>query len=131
MVANAASRHSVLAHQENESERFIENLRPWRRRLCIQQILRWTENGIIVSMICVCFTLLISRIIPWSTSTYWAIGSTIGILLCVIGAALWYRPSFSRSAHYIDSQLALHDRISTALELRHNSTPISVMQRRD
>ena len=131
MVANAPSRHSVLAHQENESERFIENLRPWRRRLWIQQILRWTENGIIISMICVCFTLLISRIIPWSTSTYWAIGSTIGILLCAIGAALWYRPSFSRSAHYIDSQLALHDRISTALELRHNSTPISVMQRRD
>src|SRR5205823_548564 len=56
---------------------------------------------------------------------------TIGILLCAIGAALWYRPSFSRSAHYIDSQLALHDRMSTALELRHNSTPISVMQRRD
>jgi hypothetical protein len=131
MVANAPSRHSVLAHQENETERFIENLRPWRKRLWIQQILRWTENGIIISMICVCFTLLISRIIPWPTSTYWAIGSTIGILLCAIGAALWYRPSFSRSAHYIDSQLALHDRISTALELRHNSTPISVMQRRD
>src|SRR5436305_603009 len=131
MVANAPSRHSALAHAENEGERFIENLQPWRRRLWIQQILLWTEYGIIISTICACFLLLISRIIPWSTSTYWAIGSTIGILLCAIGAALWYRPSFSRSAHYIDSQLALHDRMSTALELRHNSTPISVMQRRD
>jgi hypothetical protein len=131
MVTNTPSRHSALAHEENESERFIENLRPWRRRLWIQQILRWIEYGIIISIICVCFILLISRFIPWSTSPYWAIGSSIGILLCSIGAALWYRPSFSRSAHYIDSHLALHDRISTALELRHYSTPISVLQRRD
>jgi len=131
MVANAPSRYSALAHEENEGERFIENLQPWRRRLWIQQILRWIEYGIIISMICACFLLLISRIIPWSTAPYWAIGSTIGILLCVISATLWYRPSFMRSAHYIDSQLSLHDRVSTALEFRHNSTPISVMQRHD
>jgi hypothetical protein len=131
MVAHTPSRHSALAYEENESERLIENLRPWRRRLWIQQILRWTEDGIIISMICVCFMLLISRFIPWFTAPFWAIGSTIGILLCAIGAALWYRPSFSRSAHYLDSQFALHDRISTALELRHHYTPISVMQRRD
>ena len=82
-------------------------------------------------MICVCFLLLISRFVPWSTASYWAIGITIGILFCAIGAALWYRPSFARSAHYIDTQLTLHDRISTALELRDDSTPISVLQRRD
>ena len=131
MVANAPSRNSTIAHEENEGERFIETLHPWRRRLWIQQILRWTEYGIIISMICVCFLLLISRFIPWSTAPYWAIGITIGILLCAVGAALWYRPSFARSAHYIDTQLALQDRISTALELRDDSTPISVLQRRD
>lgn len=131
MVANAPSRYPALAHEENEGERFIENLQPWRRRLYIQQILRWTEYGLIISIICACFLLLISRIIPWSTVLYWAIGSAIGILLCALGAALWYRPSLMRSSHYIDSQLSLHDRISTALELRHDSTPISLMQRRD
>jgi hypothetical protein len=131
MVANAPSRHSALAQAENEGERFIENLQPWRRRLFIQQILRWTEYGIITSMICACFLLLISRIIPWSNAQYWAIGSIIGIVLCALGAAIWYRPSLMRSAHYIDSQLSLHDRISTALELHHDSTPISLLQRRD
>jgi hypothetical protein len=131
MVAHAPSRHITVAHGENEGERFIENLQPWRRRLWIQQILRLTEYGIIISIICACFLLLISRIIPWSTAPDWAIGSTIGILLCAIGVALWYRPSFARSAHYIDSRLALHDRISTALELRDDFAPISVLQRRD
>ena len=128
MVANAPSRHSTL---ENEGERFIESLHPWRRRLWIQLILRWTEYGIIISMICACFLLLISRFIPWYTVSYWAIGFTTGILLYAIGAALWYRPSFARTSHYIDSQLTLHDRIRTAWELRDDSTPISVLQRRD
>jgi len=44
---------------------------------------------------------------------------------------LWYRLSLAYSAYYIDTQLALHDRLSTAWELRDNSTPISVLQRRD
>ena len=131
MVANAPSRHPTIAPDENEGERFIENLHPWRRRLWIQQILGWIEYGVIISMICVCFFLLISRFIPWPTAPYWSIGIAIGILFCAFGAALWYRPSFARSAHYIDTQLALQDRISTALELRDDSTPISVLQRRD
>ena len=131
MVANAPLRNVAIAHEDSEGDRFIESLHPWRKRLWIQQILRWTEYGIILSMICVCFLLFISRFIPLSTASYWAIGITIGILLCAIGAALWYRPSFARSAHYTDTHLALHDRISTAWELRDDSAPISVLQRRD
>ncbi len=131
MVANAPLRNVAIAHEDSEGDRFIESLHPWRKRLWIQQILRWTEYGIIFSMICVCFLLFISRFIPLSIASYWAIGITIGILLCAIGAALWYRPSFARSAHYTDTHLALHDRISTAWELRDDSAPISVLQRRD
>ena len=131
MVANAPSRYAPIAHEDNEGDKFIETLHPWRRRLWIQQILRWTEYGLVISMLCVCFLLLISRFVPWATASYWAIGITIVFLFCSIGAALWYRPSFARSAHYIDTQLALHDRISTAWELRDDSAPISVLQRRD
>jgi hypothetical protein len=131
MATNAPSRYAAIAREDTDGERFIETLHPWRKRLWIQQTLRWTENGIIISIICVCFLLLISRFIPWATASYWAIGIAIGFLLCTIGAALWYRPSFARSAHYIDTQLVLHDRMSTAWELRDNSTPISVLQRRD
>ena len=131
MVANAPSRHPTISPDENAGEKFMENLHPWRRRLWIQQILGWIEYGVIISMICVCFFLLISRFIPWSTAPYWSIGIAIGILFCAFGAALWYRPSFARSAHYIDTQLTLQDRVSTALELRDDSTPISILQRRD
>src|SRR5207244_10877044 len=127
MVDDAPSRHATIVREDNEGERFIESLHPWRRRLCIQQILRWTEYGIIISMICVCFLLLISRFIPWATAWFWAIGITIGFLLCLIGAALWYRLSFARSAQYIDTQLALHDRISTAWVLSDDTALLSVL----
>jgi hypothetical protein len=131
MIAKAPSHHIMVAHAENESERFIECLHPWRRRLWIEQILRWIEYGIIISLICVCFLLLISRFIPWATVSYWSMGITITLLFCTIAAAIWYHPTFARSAHYIDTQLALQDRISTAWELRDDAAPISVMQRRD
>ncbi|HYA99114.1 MAG TPA: hypothetical protein VED37_02735 [Ktedonobacteraceae bacterium] len=131
MAANAPSRYAITLQEEHEGDKFIENLNPWRTRLWIQQILRWTEYGIIVSMLCACLLLLISRFIPWPTASYWAFGVAAGITLCAIAAALWYRPSFEYSARYIDSQHTLQDRISTALELRNDSTPISVLQRRD
>ena len=131
MATNAPSRHAAIAHDDTDGERFIETLHPWRRRLWVQQILSWTEYGVTIGIICVCFLLLISRFIPWATASYWAFGIAIVILLCAMGAALWYHPSFARSAHYIDTQLSLHDRLSTAWELRDNSAPISVLQRRD
>src|SRR5713101_8132041 len=131
MAINAPSRHAAIAHDDTDGERIIETLHPWRRRLWVQQILSWTEYGVTIGIICVCFLLLISRFIPWATASYWAFGIAIVILLCAMGAALWYHPSFARSAHYIDTQLLLHDRLSTAWELRDNSAPISVLQGRD
>ena len=131
MVANAPYRHPTIAPDENAGESFIKNLHPWRRRLWIQQISGWIEYGVIISMICACIFLLISRFVPWPSAPYWSIGITVGILLCAVGGAIWSRPSFARSAHYIDTQLALQDRISTALELHDDSMSIAVLQRRD
>src|SRR6266566_2895887 len=131
MATNAPSRHAAIAYDNTDGERLIETLHPWRRRLWFQQILRWTEYGVTIGILCVCFLLLIARFIPWATSSYWAFGFAGVILLIAIGAALWYRPSLARSAYYMDIHLALHDRLSTAWELRDNSAPISVLQRHD
>ncbi len=131
MATIAPSRHAAIAQSDAESSRLIEALQAWRRRLWAQQVLRWTEIGLITGIIFACLLLLISRFIPWATTFYWAIGIALVSLLCAIGAALWYRPSFARSARNIDTRLALHDRLGTAWELRDDSTPISILQRRD
>jgi len=131
MATLAPSRQTAVTQNDTESTRLIEVLHAWRRRLWALQLVSWTEIGVITGIICACLLLLISRFIPWATAFYWANGVTIVSLLCAIGAALWYRPSFARSARNVDARLALHDRLGTAWELRGNATPISVLQRRD
>ena len=130
MATIAPPRHE--AHfQSAAANGLTAALHSWRRRLWIQQMLRWTQNGLIAGITLACLLLLISRLTPWAAATYWAIGVATASLLCALGTALWYRPSFARSAHVVDTRLALHDRLSTAWEFRNDSAPISVLQRRD
>lgn len=131
MASLAPSRLTAVTENDTASTRLTKALLSWRRRLWAKQILGWTENGVITGIICACLLLLISRLIPWATVFYWAMGVAILALLCATGAALWYRPTFARSARNVDARLALYDRLSTAWELRGDATPISVLQRRD
>jgi hypothetical protein len=106
-------------------------LRAWRRRLSLQKSLRWAENGGIVGMLLACLLLLISRFTPWSSVLLWAAVLSILPLLCALGLALYYRPSFARSARQVDGLLAFHDRLATAWDYRAGSAPLLVLQRRD
>lgn len=131
MAIIAPSRYGANTQSVADGKRLTEALQPWRRRLWAQQTLRWTENGLITGIILACLLLLISRLIPWAGVFYWAIGIAAASLLFALGVALWYRPSFARSARLVDAQLALHDRLSTAWELHNDSAPLAVLQRRD
>ena len=131
MATIAPPRHTALSQSVPTGKGLTEVLRSWRRRLWIQQMLRWAENGVIAGITLACLLLLISRLTPWADAIYWAIGVATASLLFASGAALWYRPSFARSAHLVDTRLALHDRLSTAWEFRDDSATISVLQRRD
>ncbi len=131
MATIAPSRPAEAIEQIAGSKRLVESLHPWRQRLWIQQALRWTGNGIIAGLVVACILLLISRFIPWASVSYWAIVVATVSLLCALGAALWYRPSFGRTARLVDARLALRDRLSTAWELRDESAPLPVLQRRD
>lgn len=113
------------------SEQLSQALRPWRRRFTLQQALRWTGRGLIAGLIFACLLLLISRLLPWATAQYWATGLGIACLVIAFGTALWDRPTFTRTARLVDRQLALHDRLGTAWELRTESSPLLALQRRD
>lgn len=45
-------------------------LHPWRRRLLLQQLVRWTGSGIIAGLILADLVLLIARVVPWATALY-------------------------------------------------------------
>src|SRR5712691_6986854 len=106
-------------------------LRPWHRRHVLQQMLHWTGRGLLAGLILACLLLLISRLIPWATAAYWALGLGATFFLCALSASIWYRPSLMRTAHLLDTRLSLHERVSTAWEMRNETTPLSGLQRRD
>src|ERR1700719_2750293 len=80
-------------------------LLPWRSRLSRQQALRWTVNGFIAGLLLACLLLLISRFIPFPTVLFWAVAATAASLLCALGLAIYYRPSFAYSARRVDALL--------------------------
>src|SRR2546426_1401346 len=131
MATIAPTRPVEVIQRMADGKSLSEALQTWRRRLWMQQTLRWTGTGLIVGIMLACLLLLISRLTPWVSAPTWAITVGIACLICALGAALWYRPSFARTARLVDARLTLHDRLSTAWELRDKSAPLISLQRRD
>jgi hypothetical protein len=120
------------AHNHIATEQKLTRaLLPWRIRLSIQQTIRWIANGIIVGIFLACLLLLASRFIPFATVLFWSIALIALCLLCAVGLAFYYRPSFAYSARRVDALLLLQDRVGTAWEYREDSLPLSALQRRD
>lgn len=114
-----------------DSESLVVVLRPWRNQLYRQRIFYWVLRGIIIGLVVACLLLLAARIFPWATALSWALGCGIACLVLSLGVAIWCRPSLARAASAIDQQLGLHDRMSTAWELREQSSVLVGLQRRD
>ncbi len=131
MATLMPSRLAAITQEHLDSESVINALRPWRRRLSLQQILRWTLWGIIIGLLAACVVLLIARITPWENANAWAIGLALVSTVSTLGLALWKRPSLSHTARVADRNLSLHDRLSTAWELRDQSVPLAKLQRHD
>src|SRR5258708_7721512 len=122
---------TAIADEPLNSESLHASLRPWRRRLAVQQVLRWTMFGLIAGLILASSILLVAHLIPWASATYGAIGLGTGCLFLTLVAAVWFHPNITQTAHIVDTRLALHDRMSTAWELRNEISVISTLQRRD
>ena len=114
-----------------DGESIVTALRPWHRRLIVQQTIRWTLRGAALGLFLLCVPLLLSRFFPWATAPYWAIGLALATILFALASALWYCPSLTKTAQYVDKHLALHDRLGTAWELRTEQSVLAQLQRRD
>src|SRR5579875_3151460 len=131
MATLMPSRIAAITQDAPGSESLLDALRPWRRRLALEQVLRWTSAGLILGLVVACLVLLTARLIPWATAQYWAAGIAIACVALALAAALWYRPSIAGAARAIDKRLSLHDRLGTAWELRDQPSVLARLQRRD
>ena len=109
----------------------LVQLRPWRRRLILRQALTWTGRGAIAGFILAFLVLLTARLLPWAAAPYWAFGIGVTCIAVAFGAAFWFRPSLARTTRLVDTLLSLHDRLSTAWEMRNENAPLFGLQRRD
>jgi hypothetical protein len=114
-----------------DGEQLVAQLHPWRRRLILKQALIWTGRGVIVGFILALLVLFIARLVPWASAQYVAFGIGAASAALAFGAALWFRPSLARTTRLIDIMLSLHDRLSTAWEMRNEKAPLFGLQRRD
>ena len=131
MATLMQSRIEALNQEPLDSESVVRAFQPWRQRLSVQQLLRWTTRGIAVGLLLACIVLLIARLMPWASALAWATGCALACTLLTIGVAIWRRPSLARTARLVDARLSLHDRLSTAWELREQTTTLVRLQRRD
>src|SRR5450755_3940305 len=97
MATLMQSRIEALKQEPLDSESVVRALQPWRRRLSVQKLLRWTTRGIAVGLLLACIMLLIARLTPWPNALTWAIGSALACTLLAMGIALWRRPSLAHT----------------------------------
>ncbi len=131
MATGMSSRIAAIQQGAPTGESLVTALRPWRRRITLQQTLRWLRRGSITALLLACLVLLAARLFPWAGALYWALGLGGASLLLGLFAAFWYRPTTSTTAHIVDHTLSLHDRMSTAWEMRERSSALVVLQRQD
>ncbi|MBV9689430.1 MAG: hypothetical protein JO202_06940 [Ktedonobacteraceae bacterium] len=122
---------ATTTEEDFDERHLLTALRRWQSRLAVQQVVRWTTRGLAVGLVLAGLILIVSRLTPWATVSYWASGAALVCFVLALGAALWYRPSIADTAHAVDTRLALYDRLGTAWELRQAASPLSLLQRRD
>ncbi len=132
MAILAPLRADIIAGgSDNGPERLTSALRPWQRRLTLEQTARWSATGLISGLALACLLLVISRLVPWVGAFYWAGGVALACVLVALAAAFLYRPSLQRTARLVDRRVSLRDRLATAWEMREQTSALSTLQRRD
>ncbi len=131
MATLTPSRITPLMQGNPDAESLQQALRPWRRRLVLQQLARWTMRGLVPGLVLASLILLLSHLLPFANARFWASGIGIFCLLVASISALWFHPSLARTARIVDRRLGLHDRLGTAWELRDEHSALAGLQRRD
>ena len=120
----------MSSHKASNRE-LISTLAPWRRRMRLQRIVRWSTWGLMGGLATAAVLLVIAHLVPWADAWLWAWVSVVvwTAVSAVYGAT--NAPSLAAVARRTDGLLALAERLGTAWELQERESSIARIQRAD
>lgn len=106
-------------------------LAPARRQLGLRRVASWAVRGLLAGGIVALLVLGAAHLHRFSAALLIAAGAVVAGLLVGLAIGIRRWPDRLQTARAVDHHFNLHDRLTTALELRTSSLPLSELQRSD
>jgi len=106
-------------------------LAPARRQLGLRRVASWAVRGLLAGGIVALLVLSAAHLHPFPAALAVAAGAVVAGLLVGLAIGIRRWPDRLQTARAVDHHFNLHDRLTTALELRTSALPLSELQRSD
>lgn len=106
-------------------------LAPVRRQLGLRRVASWAVRGLLTGGIVALLVLGAAHLHRFSAALVIAAGALVAGLLVGLAIGIRHWPNRLETARVVDHHFNLHDRLTTALELRTSELPLAELQRSD
>jgi len=106
-------------------------LAPARRQLGLRRVTSWAVRGLLAGGIVALLVLGAAHLYLFSAALLIAAGAAVAGLLVGLAIGIRRWPDRLQTARAVDHHFNLHDRLTTALELRTSALPLAELQRSD
>jgi len=106
-------------------------LAPARRQLGLRRVTSWAVRGLLAGGIVALLVLGAAHLYLFSAALLIAAGAVVAGLLVGLAIGIRRWPDRLQTARAVDHHFNLHDRLTTALELRTSALPLAELQRSD
>jgi len=106
-------------------------LAPARRQLGLRRVASWAVRGLLAGGIVALLVLSAAHLHLFPAALAVAAGAVVAGLLVGLAIGIRRWPDRLQTARAVDHHFNLHDRLTTALELRTSALPLSELQRSD
>ncbi len=104
---------------------------PARRQLGLRRVASWAVRGLLAGGIVALLVLGAAHLYLFSAALLIAAGAVVAGLLVGLAIGIRRWPDRLQTARAVDHHFNLHDRLTTALELRTSALPLAELQRSD
>jgi hypothetical protein len=102
-----------------------------RRQMGVRRTLTWAVRGLLAGGLAAALVFVAALLMPFPAAATLAAAALLAGLAAGIATGIRHWPHGREAARAVDRRFALHDRLTTALELRASDRPLAAIQRAD